>query len=419
MPQGGVVRRAIETVVPARLGVPFRCLLGASWASNLADGISIAAGPLLVASESRDPFLVALALMLQRLPWLLFGLFAGVVADRFDRRAIVIVVNVTRAAVITTLAVAITLDSVTIAAILGALFVLGTAETFADTTSQTLLPMIVDKPDLSIGNARIMAGFVTIGTLVGPPVGAALFATGRVVPFVAEALCMVLSAALMSRMALPAHGRDKAAGSHVRREIVEGLRWLWGHAAVRTLAITIVTFNVTFGAAWSVLVLYATERLGAGEVGFGLLTTATALGGVLGTGVYGWLSARVSLGNLMRIGLILETLTHAALALTTALPIALGIMFVFGAHAFVWGTTSTTVRQRAVPTELQGRVGSAYLIGVEAGIVVGSLSGGVVAGAFGVVAPFWFAFAGSAVLVVVLWRQLTQIAHADEAAPVL
>jgi MFS family permease len=409
------VTALIEAIAPARLGRSFRWLLGSFWVSNLGDGIALAAGPLLVASETRDPVLVALALGLQRLPWLLFGLYAGVVADHLDRRRIVVVVHTARAVILGVLSAAIALDEVNIAAVLVAMFLLGTAETFADTTSSTLLPMVVDKRDLGIGNARIMAGLVTVNQLAGPPVGAALFATGRVVPFVAEAGCMLASAVLASRIVLPAHGVARAARSHVRRDIAEGFRWLWANAAVRTLTVTIVTFNVTFGAAWSVLVLYAVERLGTGAVGFGLLTTATAIGGLVGTGLYGSLSSRVRLGDLMRAGLIIETLTHLALALTTTAGVALIVMFVFGAHAFVWGTTSTTVRQRAVPLELQGRVGSVYLIGMQGGIVVGSLVGGVIAGVWGVTAPFWFGFVGSAVLLALIWPQLPKIAHADEA----
>jgi predicted MFS family arabinose efflux permease len=95
--------------------------------------------------------------------------------------------------------------------------------------------------------------------------------------------------------------------------------------------------------------------------------------------------------------------------------VASAIFFVFGAHAFVWGTTSITVRQRAVPSELQGRVNSVNTIGVFGGLVAGSAVGGVLATHFGVVAPFWFAFGGSAVFVVLLWRELTRIAHADAA----
>ncbi len=179
--------------------------------------------------------------------------------------------------------------------------------------------------------------------------------------------------------------------------------------------LTIFTFNITFGAAWSVLVLYATQRLGLGEVGFGLVTTVGALGGLLGVLSYGWITRRVSLGNIMRIGLVFETFTHLGLALTRSPWVAMPIFFVFGAHAFIWGTTSITVRQRAVPTELQGRVGSVNLVGVFGGLVVGAGIGGVLAQRWGVTAPFWFAFAGSAVFVVLIWRQLTHIAHADEA----
>lgn len=404
-----------EAVAPARLGRSFRWLLASSWVSNLGDGITLSAGPLLVASQTRDPFLIALAVVLQRLPWLVFGLHAGVVADRFDRRRIIVAVHTARAAVLVLLSATIVFDRVDTTVVLVAMFLLGTTETFADTTATTLLPMVVDKRDLGIGNARIMAGFVTVNQLAGPPIGAALFAAGAIVPFMVEAGCMIISAVMISRVVLPAHGVVRAARSHIRREISDGLRWLWANRAVRTLALTIITFNVTFGAAWSILVLYAIERLGTGEIGFGLLTSATAVGGLVGSAIYGWLTIRVSLANLMRAGLIIETFTHLGLALTTTAWVALSILVVFGAHAFVWGTTATTVRHRAVPTELQGRVSSTYLIGLQGGILAGSVIGGVIAGAWGVTAPFWFAFAGSGLLVVLIWPQLTHIAHADEA----
>ena len=151
-----------------------------------------------------------------------------------------------------------------------------------------------------------------------------------------------------------------------------------------------------------------------GEVGFGLLTTVSAVGGFAGTASYGWITARVSLGDVMRIGLVIETFTHLALALTTAPWIAMTVFFVFGAHAFIWGTTATTVRQRAVPTELQGRVGSVYSLGVYAGLVAGAALGGVIGRRWGLTAPFWFGFVGSAVFLVLMWAQLTHIAHDED-----
>ena len=407
------VGRILEAVLPARLGTPFRWLVGSSWTSNLGDGIGLAAGPLLVASQTQDPFLVALGALLQRLPWLLFGLYAGVLADRVDRRVLVIAVNLVRAAVLAVLTAALLTGQVSIVVVLIAMLLLGTGEVFADTTTGTLLPMVVPRADLGVGNARLMTGFITTNQLVGPAVGAALFAAGMAWPFLTQALCVALGGVLVSRMRLPAVARP-AGRSHLRRDLVQGFSWTWGNAPVRTLTLTIVTFNVTYGAAWSVLVLYATQRLGLGAVGFGLLTTVGAAGGIVGTAAYDWLERHVSLAVTMRVGLLIETFTHLGLAVTTVGYVAMVIMFVFGAHAFVWGTTQRTVRMRAVPIELQGRVGSLYLIGGYGGIVVGQGLGGVIAQVWGVTAPYWFAFAGSALLLALIWRELGHIAHADE-----
>ncbi|GEL94096.1 MFS transporter [Cellulomonas composti] len=406
--------RIVEKLVPARLGTGFRWVLGSSWSSNLGDGIVLAAGPLLVASRTDDAFLVALAALLQWLPPLVFGLWAGAVTDRVDRRRLVIAVDTLRTVVLALLAAAVLFDAASIALVLVAMVLLGTAETFADNASQTLVPMLVARDDLALANSRIQAGFITVNQLVGPPIGAALFAAGQAVPFAADALLVAAGAVMISRLRLPPHGVERHERSHVRADIAEGVRWVWHHAAVRTLVLTIFIFNVTFGAAWSVLVLYARDHLGLGAIGFGLITTVQALGGLVGTAAYGWLTARISLANLLRVGLIIETLTHLALALTSTPWVAMAVFFVFGAHAFVWGTTSITVRQRAVPTALQGRVGSVNLVGVYGGLVIGAGIGGALAQHHGVTAPFWFAFVGSALFVVLIWHQLRHVAHADE-----
>jgi predicted MFS family arabinose efflux permease len=256
-----------------------------------------------------------------------------------------------------------------------------------------------------------MTGFVTVNQLVGPAVGAGLFAAAAWTPFASYAVLVGLAALLVSRISLPEHRPQERRS--LRADIGEGLRWALHHAAVRTLVLTIFTFNITFGAAWSILVLYARHRLGLGPLGFGLITSVSACGGLAGTLGYGALTRRVSLGNLMRVGLVVETLTHLALALTTVAWVAMVVFFVFGAHAFVWGTTSVTVRQRAVPLDLQGRVGAVNSVGTYAGLVLGSVVGGVLAQRWGLTAPFWFAFGGSALFVVLIWRQLRHVSADD------
>lgn len=403
--------RVVDILVPSRLGTDFRWLIASSWTSNLGDGIAIAAGPLLIASQTNEPLLVALAALLQWLPPLMFGLFAGALSDRMNRRLLVVTVDIIRSLVLLAIAASVLTDNVSIGLVLGALFLLATAEVFADNTSQTLLPMLVAREDLAIANQRLQTGFITVNQLAGPPIGASLFAAGMAFPFIGHSVLMAMGAILVSRIALPEHGRGAERATRIREEIAEGFVWVRRHAAVRTLVLTIFSFNITFGAVWSVLVLYATQRLGLGAVGFGLLTTIIAIGGILGTLSYGWITRRLSLGNIMRIGLIIETFTHLGLALTTSAPVAMGIFLVFGAHAFVWGTTSTTIRQRAVPNALQGRVGSVNTVGVFGGLVLGSAAGGLLAQRFGVTAPFWFAFGGSGLFLLLIWKQLVHIAH--------
>lgn len=404
----------IERFTPRRLGTGFRFLIGSFWVTSFGDGLALAAGPLLVASETRNASLVALATLLQRLPWLIFGVAAGVVADRVNRSVMVAVVDLSRSGVVALLAASVLTHTVNVAVILVALFLLGTAEVFSDTASSAVLPSIVERDDLAFANARMLTGLLVLYQLAGPPAGGALFALGRALPFLAQAVLVAVGALLMLRVRTPTPAAAEVTARNALHEVAEGFRFVVHKPSVRTLVLTILIFNITFGAAWSVLVLYAEERLHMGAIGFGLLTMAMAVGGLAGTASYGWITRRVSLGNIMRVGLIIETLTHLSLALTTVPAVALAIMVVFGAHAFVWGTTSITVRQRAVPLALQGRVTSVNALGVYGGLVAGAAVSGPLADAWGITAPFWFAFAGSAVFVVLIWRQLSHIAHDDQ-----
>lgn len=373
----------------------------------------MAAGPLLLAAQTRDPGLVALALLMQRLPYLLFGLHVGVLADRVDRRRVVVVVNILRALVVGALAITIAAERVNVVVVLTTLFILGTAEVFADITTSTLLPMVVAKPDLGVANARIVSGFITANQLVGPAVGAFLFAVGMAVPFGAQALTMALGAVLVTRIGLtpPVKAGEP---SRLGRDLREGFRWLRNHAPLRTLAITVFVFNITFGAAWSVLVLIAIERLRVGELGYGLMITVGALGGLLGAAAYAALASRFSLADMMRAGLVVECLTHLTLATTTTPGVAMAILFLFGAHNSIWRTTTTTIRQRAVPTEFQGRIGSLTMLGSYGGLVAGAALGGVIAGRWGVTGPFWFAFVGSVITLALIWRELSHIAQVGD-----
>ena len=414
------LRRLIDVAVPPRLGHSFRWLLSSALVNNAGDGVVVAAGPLLVASQTHDPFLVSLALLMEYLPTLLFSVFTGVLADRVERRRMVSIANLLRAVILAVLVFTIASGTVSILLILITLFVLGTAENFADAASSALLPGVVARADLGIANSRMQGAFILLNQLVGPPIGAFLFAAGMALPFAVNAAAFALGAVLVTRVTLSSAAVIQRAAEGrtggFRQELGEGVRWLVGHPPMRTLAVTIFSFNVTYGAAWAVLVLYAGQQLHMDAFGYGLLTTASAAGGIIGISLYGSLERRFALGDIMRVGLVIETFTHLCLALTTSPVFALGVFVVFGAHAFIWGTTSTTVRQRAVPNELMGRVGGVYRLAIVGGLAIGAPIGGALASSFGITAPFWFGFVGSGILVLLLWRQFGYIAHSEPSA---
>lgn len=403
--------RVVDAVLPPKLGSDFRWLWSSSTAANLADGILMAAGPLLVTSVSVAPLAVASAVFAQRLPWVLFGVVAGALIDRVDRRRLMVVVNVCRATVLLLLAVAVVTDQLSLPLIYGTMFAVGVAETFADNAGTTLVADVVPSEVVGVANARLLGSSVITNQLAGPPIGALLFGLGHASPFAANAACLGLAAVLAARMR-PAPALLEPDRSALGREIAEGFRWLWNHPPVRTLALLITVFNVTFGAAFSIWVLYAFERLGLGETGFGVLLAVSSVGGLFGSAVFGWLEHRYSYATLLRVGLIIETFTHLGLLLTRSPFIAGAVMSLFGIHAVTWGSLSTTIRHRAVPSKLLGRVTSVYMIGSVGALALGSLLGGALAQRYGILAPFWFAFVGSGLTTVAVWSSLRHIAEA-------
>ncbi|GAA4381829.1 MFS transporter [Paeniglutamicibacter cryotolerans] len=399
------------------LPVPFRWLWAGASASNLGDGMLLAAGPLLVLTMTREPLAVALAPFVQQVPWVLFGLLAGAVVDRVDRRALMIGVNLLRMVVMAALALVIFTGALTLPLLYAGLFLLGTAEAFADNAATSLIPTLVPKKQLGLANSRLFGTITITNQLSGPPLGAMLFAIGYALPYAGYALMLGVAVVLYSRVRIPlpeptGDAVPETKSPSLVNEVREGLGWLRRHFAVRTLAILITCFNVTFGATFSMLVLYATGQLGLSDIGYGLLMSASAIGGILGALVFPALERRFSYTTLLRAGLILETVTHLALVLTHQAWLAMCILFLFGVHALVWGSVSSTVRQRAVPHRLMGRVNSVYMLGSVGGIALGSLLGGVLGQIFSYRAPFWFGFVGSFIILLLVWKPMKHIALA-------
>ena len=193
-------------------------------------------------------------------------------------------------------------------------------------------------------------------------------------------------------------------GRSVGRDIADGLRWVWHEPVIRMMSLTLCLMNATLLAGFSIMVLYARDRLGLGAVGYGVLMASSAVGGIAGVLAAPALQSRCSASLLLRAGLVVETLTHLGLALAGTPWAAGAVLVVFGVHSSVLGSVETTYRQRRVPEELRGRVQSVFFMFAIGGNVVGALIGGPLARWQGVTAPFWCSAVAMAVVTAVAWR---------------
>ncbi|GAA1868370.1 MFS transporter [Asanoa iriomotensis] len=389
------------------LSSDFRFLWSASAISNIGDGVTMIAGPLLVASLTGDPALVAGAAFVQQLPWL-FAPVAGAYVDRIDRRRVVVAANLARAAVMFGLAAAVWSSTATIPLIYAAFFLLGVGETVADPAYQAILPSIVADADLERANARLVATFTIGNQLAAKPLGAYLFVVGAAVPFGADALTFLVAGGLLALLRpVPGGPATARVPTTLRADVAEGLRALWHRPALRLLAVCLAVMNLLFCAAFAAFVLYAERRLGLTPVAYGVLLSVWALGGLLGAVVAARLRARFGAGLLLRAGLLIEIATHVVLATTRAPWVAAAVLVLFGVHTTVWGVVTMSIRQRLVPDAVRGRVASTYAMLDLGGAAIGTLIGGALAGVTSLTAPFWAAAAGMTVLAGLVWRHLT------------
>ena len=390
------------------LGANFRKLWTASTISNLGDGVTLAAGPLLAASLTRDPVLVAGIVFAQRVPWLLFSLLSGALVDRLDRRRVMAAANFASSLLMGFLGLTVLSGFASIPLLYAVFFLLGTAETMFVNASLSVLPSVVPREYLSRANGRIFGAKMVASQLAGPPLGGFLFAAAVSVPFLLDAGSFAAAAVLLLvlRGSFRVEKLEETSPTTLRSEISEGVRWLFRHRLLRTLALALGVMNLTLSSVLSIMVLYAQDRLGLGPVGYGLLLSTVAVGGVIGSmfaeRVISWLGP----GTAMRIGLVIEASTHLVLALAKNELVIGAVLVIFGFHSIVWSVISVSLRQEVVPERLLGRVNSAYLLFTIGSLSVGALLGGALARGFGITAPFWFSFVVVAVLALLIWRTL-------------
>jgi MFS family permease len=384
------------------LGPEYRKLWASSTVSNLGDGVTLTAGPLLAATLTRDPVLVAGVAFAQRVPWLLFPLISGALVDRLDRRRVMGYVDVARTALIGALGVAVLLGSASLVLMYVVFFLMGTLETLFDNASQAILPAVVSREQLERANSRLLGAEIVSNELAGPPLGGFLFGVAIAVPFLLDAGTFAAAAALV--LALRGGFRpERSEGSPpttLMVEIGEGLRWLWNHRLIRTLAIMLGVFNMTLAATDAIFVLFAQDVLGLGSFGYGVLLTSAAVGGVIGSLIADRIIAWLGSGVALQAAVLISAVVISVVALSESAVVVWAAFLLIGMTGVVWNVITVSFRQAVVPQDIFGRVNSVYRLLGWGGISVGALLGGFLARSFGLTAPFWFAAAVLAIMFV-------------------
>lgn len=368
------------------MGAGFWKLWTAALVSRLGDGVRLTAFPLLAAALTRDPKLVAGLTFVQGLPWLVFGLVAGALVDRIDRRLTMAIVNAGRALAAAGLAVAIAVGWGGIVLLYVVAFLLGTGETLVDNASQAFLPRLVSRQELRRANGRLQVAGRIGNEFAGPPLGGLLFGVAHAAPVVLDAATFggASAAVLAVRGRFRVDPDPDLAPTTLFAEVREGLAWLRGQRELTAIAASVAVFALVDSAWFSVFVLYALEVLRVGSLGYGLLILGGGVGAIAASIVAPRLPTRAGLVG----SLVLAAATQLALGLTAEVAVAAAMLALSGACFGVWGVIASSLRQELVPDRLLGRTSSVYLFLGLGATAVGALVGGAVADAAGIRAPF-------------------------------
>ena len=374
-----------------RFRTPFARYWLSGFLADFGDGVRLAAFPLLAAGFTRSPTAVAAVTAVQGLPWLVLGAGLGVLADRTDRRRLMVIVDVARAAIIAGLAAAILTRNAGLVLIYLTAFTTGVGSALRDTAAGACVPRLAGPADLDRANARMIAGQVVGNELAGPAAGGWLFGLATVLPFAVNAGTLGIAVLLLltlpgvfrpiSQPAPQAPGTSLAA---LRQEFSEGLGWLRRHSSVRDVTIAVGVIAVMDAAWFAVLVLYVIHILNQKPGMYGLLVAIGAVGGIAVGGLGPPITRRLGPWRSLLIAGLVMAASQAVLGLTANVIIAAAMLAASSAACVLFDMTAVTMRQRQVPDNLLGRITSLYRTALRGSEALGALGGGLVAAVVGI-----------------------------------
>jgi MFS family permease len=374
-----------------RFRTPFARYWLSGFLADFGDGVRLAAFPLLAAQFTRSPTAVAAVTAVQGLPWLVLGAGLGVLADRTDRRRLMVIVDVARAAIIAGLAAAILTRSAGLVLIYLTAFTTGVGSALRDTAAVACVPRLADPADLDRANARVIAGQVVGNELAGPAAGGWLFGLAAVLPFAVSAGTLGIAVLLLLTLpsvfrpaSQPAPQAPATSLAALRQEFSEGLRWLRRHSSIRDVTIVVGVIAAMDAAWFAVLVLYVIHILNQKPGMYGLLVAIGAVGGIAVGGLGPPITRRLGPWRSLLIAGLVMAASQTVLGLTANVIIAAAMLAASSAACVLFDMTAVTMRQRQVPDHLLGRITSLYRTALYGSEALGALGGGLVAAVAGI-----------------------------------
>jgi MFS family permease len=342
------------TPLPLRRNRDFILLQTGQTLSTIGSESTAIAYPLLVLALTHSPAQAGIVGFARIVPWALFGFLAGVAADRFNRKRLMIGSDVVRAVAVSSLVLALAFDLLTVAQIAVVAFIEGTLFVLFNLAELGALRSVVPARQLPAAAAAEQARWSTVA-LVAPPLGGALFGLGRTLPFVANAISYIVSLASLLAMRTPFQETREKDATPVSKQLAEGFRWLWRHPFFRACALLFAWTNLIFEALFLVLIVVGREQgLSSGEIGALIATFGVC--SLLGAVVAPRITRLVSMRTLV-IGSLWAQLVFAAFLLKPSVYVLLAgsipmALFTPAVNAAVIG-----YRTAVVPDRLTGRVG--------------------------------------------------------------
>jgi len=357
------------------------------WSGQLASTLGTAASqvivPLLILAITGSAEDAGIAGALRFIPYLVFSLPVGALIDRWDRKAVMIRCDVGRAIAVATIPIAMAFDALTLWQIYAVSLVEGSLFVFFNIAEVAALPRVVAKGQLPQASALNEAGF-GITNIVGPSFGTVIYQVfGRAVPFVSNVITYAVSAIALARIKAPFHLQREAAAHDLKKEVKEGLRWMWDNPLIRYMAFLTGGLNVINAATPLIIIVFA-KNMGASDGEVGVIFSAAGIGGIVGSLVGGGLQRRFRFGQVVIAVAWIEALCFP---LYLAVPTYFLLSLVAGISAFlgpVYNVVQFSYRLSIIPDHLQGRVNSVFRLLAFGFMPVGSALAGVLIERFGV-----------------------------------